>query len=37
LSVTEDVVIARDTDGSDVEFIEQGMDLSFYYRQALDS
>ncbi|KAE9548540.1 hypothetical protein FO519_008254 [Halicephalobus sp. NKZ332] len=30
----EKVKIAQDEDGSDVEFLEDGMDLSFYYKSA---
>ena len=31
---TEKVKIMQDEDGSDVEYLEDGMDLSFYYKSA---
>lgn len=32
LSLIEEVTIKKDEDGSDIEFIENGMDLSFFYK-----
>lgn len=30
----EKVATIKDADGSDIEFMENGMDLSFFYRYA---